>query len=163
MSLTITKDRVAEFAAAARAFGKRRVYVGVPGETALRKDPEGKAEPINNAALAYIQNAGSALANIPARPFMEPGIKDAQPQIIQTFAEAVHVDKMTVAGLENSLKKAGIQAVVAIKKRIVSQEGFEPLAKSTIAARKRKGRNRTKALIDTSEMMNSIKSVVRDI
>lgn len=156
MSLTITKDSVAAFAAGVRAMMRREVYVGVPGETADR------GEPVNNAALAYIHDKGSALANIPARPFMEPGIRDVQDQITASLKSALDVAQLTPATLEQSLNRAGITAVVAIKKRIVSQEGFAPLKPSTLAARKRKGRNRTKALIDTGEMLNSIKHVVRD-
>jgi hypothetical protein len=156
VSFKITKDNLAAFTAGVKAMGARRVYVGVPGETAPRN------EPINNAALAYIHDKGTALGNIPARPFMEPGIHDAQDDIVQALGSVAASDDWSVANVERSLNRAGITAVVSIKKRIVSQEGFTPLAPATIAARRKKGRMRTKALIDTGEMLNSIKHVVRD-
>ena len=60
---------------------RNEVLVGVPAQKAARNAEEGRGQPINNAALAYIHNYGSPAANIPARPFMEPGIKNGQAAI----------------------------------------------------------------------------------
>ena len=46
-----------------------QVMVGVPDDKSGRREGE-----INNAELAYIHDKGAPEANIPARPFMEPGI-----------------------------------------------------------------------------------------
>jgi hypothetical protein len=56
------------------------VLVGVPEETTDVRNEDGQ-EYITNAALAYIHDNGEPSANIPARPFMVPGITAVQEKI----------------------------------------------------------------------------------
>jgi phage gpG-like protein len=136
---------------------KSDVLVGVPAEEGARKNGEG----MNNATLAYIHDNGSPAANIPDRPFMQPGIAVAKERIAkfleQGAREAMHGNP---GGVEKGLQKAGLTAQASIRAAI--NAGIPPpLAPSTLAARKARGRTGEKPLIDTGQLRNSISYVVR--
>jgi hypothetical protein len=160
LTIKVTKDRMREAEAAIRAIGAKRVLVGVPeSEDARKPDENGKMPAIGNAALAYIHNNGAPEANIPARPFMEPGLKIAQPKI-----EALMLDagkNLFDLPIWVTLNQVGLEARSAIKIKI-NDGPFVPLAKSTIAARKRKGIESEDPLKRTLEMLNSISYVIVD-
>ena len=152
------------------------VLVGVPAEKAQRKEEN---QPMNNATLAYIHDNGSPAANIPARPFMRPGIYAAQDKITGALrAGAVQALDGKTAAVERSLNIAGLTAQSSI--RGVINEGIAPpLADSTLEARARRGSKSAKhelnarsqgmtlgnagakPLIDTGQLRNSINYVVR--
>lgn len=106
------------------------VMVGVPEDKNDRRDG-----PISNAALAYIHDKGSPAANIPARPFMEPGIKSVRAEITKTLKDAGSaVLKGGASNVTIYLNKVGLIATRAIKSKIT--EGIPPpLAPSTIRGR----------------------------
>ena len=115
------------------------VMVGVPSSKADRRD--GK---INSAQLAYIHDKGAPAAHIPARPFMEPGIKSVQAQVAEELAKAGPLALQgRLEAVEKALNRVGIIASQAIKAKI--SEGIPPpLAPSTIKGRIRrvKGKKR---------------------
>ena len=55
---------------------EKRMLVGIPAEENAR------GEEIGNAALGFIHENGSPARNIPPRPFLVPGMKDAEPQAV---------------------------------------------------------------------------------
>jgi hypothetical protein len=121
------------------------VLVGVPGEKTGRKDGS-----ISNAALAYIHDKGAPEANIPARPFMEPGVKAVQKEITKELEDA---GKVMLKGSQGSatvmryLTRVGIITTRSIKAKIT--EGIPPpLAPSTIRGRiaRVKGKARRKKI-----------------
>ena len=136
------------------------VLVGVPAEKAPREE-DARGTPINNAALAYIHDNGCPAVNIPARPFMRPGIENARHDIESGFAKAAsaalegRTDDMML-----QLNAVGIKAATAIRMKI-NTGPFLPIGAATIAARRRRGRISTKPLIDTGQMRNSITYVIR--
>jgi phage gpG-like protein len=152
---------------------KKRVLVGVP-EATDRREGEG----IGNAALAYIHDKGSPLANIPARPFMDPGIKKAQDNInTQFFAAAkaqLNGDKDEVAV---RMERAGIIVQNSVRRVINAGEGFVPLKRATALSRLRRRKSAQRwrrekreavmasmhPLIDTGALRNSITYVVEDV
>ena len=158
----VTKDNVKNLLGIMDSMAKKMVYVGIPGEATDR------GEPINNATLGYIQENGSPAANIPARPHLVPGVQDALPavtQILQVAAEKALTPAKSnkpAASYEQRLERAGFEAVKRVKRRITSQEGFEALAESTLAARERDGFKGTKALIRTGQYLNAQNFVVRN-
>lgn len=109
---------------------KRDVLVGVPESTAARDGT------INNATLAYIHDNGSPASNIPARPFMVPGIRGAQDRIagrLKGAAFAALDGKPAI--VEQQLTAAGVAAVSGI--RGVIRAGIDPaLSPATVAARR---------------------------
>jgi len=157
VSVKITKDNVAALLSNIQSMTRKEVLVGVPGDLAARS-----GTPINNAALAAIHNNGSPVNNVPARPFLIPGVENAQPQILRLLEAGARRGLERPSEVEDALERAGIVAAMSAKRVITSQEGFEPLAQGTLNARARKGFKGTKALIQTGQLLNSITHVVRD-
>ncbi|MDE2403053.1 MAG: hypothetical protein KGL90_15460 [Burkholderiales bacterium] len=132
------------------------VLVGVPAQSTDRD-----GGPINNATLAYIHENGSPKANIPARPFLVPGVKSVQDKVtsrLKKAADAALDGKPKL--IDQQLHAAGLIAESSVKNTI--NAGIDPaLADSTIAARNRRGRTGTVPLIDTGKLRNSITHVIR--
>ena len=140
---------------------KHEVLIGIPEDTANRKDKKGI--PINNAELLFIHTNGSPIKGIPARPVLEPAIKQ---------------DNQNQGNVSNNMKKAIDAALTGNKGAIMqaleitgmegqnvardfftsSTNGFAPNKPRTI---KQKGSDRP--LIDTDEMRKSITYVVREV
>ena len=133
------------------------VLVGVPHEGANRKE----TGPMNNATIAYIQDNGSPAANIPARPFMRPGIKAVQPKVVEALrAGALAALHGEATGVDRALNVAGLTAQSSIRGTI--NAGIAPpLAARTLAARRARGRTGEKPLVDTGQLRNSINYIVR--
>lgn len=158
---------------------KKDVLVGVPSDTSERKDNEGE---MNNATIAYIQDNGSPAANIPARPFMVPGIEGCSDKLSGQFKKgAQDIISGNEGAIEASLTKAGLIAQASIRNKI--NEGIPPpLADSTLKARIRSGKavkgakaelksrfegnppsmSSAKPLVHTGQLRNSISFVVRN-
>jgi|WetSurMetagenome_2_1015567.scaffolds.fasta_scaffold218219_3 phage gpG-like protein len=132
------------------------LLVGVPKEHDARKE-----EGMNNATLAYIHDNGSPANNIPARPFMKPGIQAVRSKLnARMKLAAQHALAGTEGSGERDLHIAGLLVQSSIRNTI--NEGIQPaLEDGTIAARKRRGRSGTKPLVDTGQLRNSITYVVK--
>jgi phage gpG-like protein len=160
MSVSKVKDNWPALAKAIEELAQREVLVGVPQVEAPREGDEWDG-PMNNATLAYIHDNGSPAANIPARPFMAPGVEKVQDYVTARLESAGRAamdgDQGTV---EVELEKAGMKTQASIRNTI--NDGIEPeLADSTLAARRRRGRTGTVPLVDTGQLRNSIQYVVR--
>lgn len=155
MSLKVTIDKVAGVLKNIKQIENARVLVGIPKEENARSD-----DPIGNAGIGYVQEFGSPAQNIPARPFLIPGVKAVQDECIGMLEEAAKEvlddGKMTAA-----LTKAGIIAQNSVKATITKGEGFAPLSEYTINERKKKGFKGTKPLIRTGQLRNSITYIVK--
>ena len=169
-------DRMNSVIKSITALTKMDVLVGIPESENQRDDAE---EP-NNAMLGYIHEHGSPVNNIPARPFLVPGVADAKgkyrPRLIK--AAQLALEGKTKDALKQ-LEAAGILAEQGAKDKINSGD-FVPLADATVAARARRGRkgaaaelerraaglpagtDLAKPLIDTGQLRNSITHVVRE-
>jgi len=154
-------------------------FVGVPSEKTNRNSDEEEAQPMTNAALAFIHDNGSDAAHIPARPFMRPGITKAQPYIVEALKQGA-TDALHGRDPTRSLNLAGMKAQSTI--RGVINEGIAPpLADSTLRGRIRnktsvKGAKaelqarsageaasteNAKPLIATAQLRNAINYVIR--
>lgn len=160
LDLSKKKDLTPVLLKSVKLLTERQVLVGVPDVKADRKGKTSKG--INNAALAYIHDQGSPAQNIPARPFLGPGIKDAKLEIQRRLEQ---VAKIALRGamlqdIERGLSAVGMTAQSAVRNRI-TKGPFAALKPATLAARRRRGRRGTKPLIDTGQLRNSITYVVR--
>jgi hypothetical protein len=157
MSSHIKIDRVKAVLEGLQALTKSEVLVGIPESTAAREDePEA-----NNASIGYIQETGSPLNNIPARPWLVPGVEDKRPEIVEVLRKA------TLAGIDGDavkvqarLNQAGLMAQSAAQAKIRNGP-FAPLSARTLEARRARGVTRTKPLIDTGKLLASITYVIR--
>lgn len=158
----ITLDRVKNVAEAVRGLAEKRVMVGVPAEKGLRNPDSEQRGPINNAALAFIHEHGAPEANIPARPFLIPGVKDSQPSWLPRIKDAGKAAFEGRAGaVDANLAAAGQLAAQAVQRKIRTGP-FAPLSPRTIAQRRRKGqKGQIRPLIDTAQMLQSITWVFR--
>ena len=154
--LEIIKDDVPKMDSAIKKLTRMDVLVGVPAD---KSDRQGQGP--TNALLAYIHDTGSPAANIPARPFLGPGIMNAKDRILQRLEKmgnsALRGDP---SAIEKELNAIGLIAVSSIRAKITSGP-FAPLASSTLRARRRAGRSGTKPLIVTGQLRNSISYVLR--
>lgn len=153
----VGKDRTPDLEAAVKALASRSVLVGVPEDKTERKSDE-----INNATLAYIHDNGSPSANIPARPFLDPGVQKAKDRIIvrlkQMGTSVLGGDRQAV---ERQLNAIGLLAVSAIREKI-TEGPFIALKPSTIAARKRQGFLGTRPLVRTGQLRNAVNYVLTE-
>lgn len=137
-------DRMADMLKAVSVLTGTQIVVGVPKE---RNERPG--ESIGNAALAYIHDHGAPEAHIPARPFMEPGMKAVQQQVSDLLQKAG--EKAFQGASEDVilriLHQVGMVAAQSIKNHI-SQGIPPPLAPSTVQGRinRLKGKKRRKTL-----------------
>jgi hypothetical protein len=184
MSVEVTKDNVAKiFKSMAELTGKA-VYVGIPEAEAPRdEEPE-----MNNARLGYIHEFGSPKVNIPARPFLIPGVQNVE---AETAAELKKAADAALAGdsklADQHLNRTGIIAANEVK-RVINSNIPPPLKPRTIADRYKNRGTKTRrdneilylklidqgmdpgaaqdeagiiALIDTGQLRNSITYVVK--
>lgn len=182
MKATLVKktDRLSAVIKSLNALTSREVLVGVPGTTAERREDADEPQgPMNNATLAYIHEHGSPAANIPARPFVHPGIEDARDRIAANLGKAAGAALDGQQGkVTTFLDRAGLAAQNSIRAKINSGE-FAPLAEATLRARAARGRKGAAAelasraagnapsnetarpLIDSGQLRNSITYVLR--
>lgn len=122
--------------------GNIKVDIGFFGE----QHDEGD---ITMAGLARIHNEGTADGRIPSSNFMETAFKrtgNVVPNLIKQFNTAEPNKAM------QTFNKIGVRGVADIKNVITEQDGFQPLAESTL---KIKGANKSKRMIDTGQFLNS--------
>lgn len=158
-------DHTDDFAKALKELGRYSVLVGIPAETAGRDDG-----PMNSAAIGYILETGAPERNLPARPFLAPGVESVRDRLTaiaaKTLKGATSLDTHYAArheAVQKGLASMGLVAANAVKARINSGD-FAPLAPSTIYRRqhrKHAPRSGEKPLIDTAQMRNAVTYVVR--
>lgn len=157
-TLEVTADFTKDFMEVIARFKNDAVLVGIPYDHTQRDDDDS----INNATLLAINNFGSPSNNIPPRPVMQIGIKNAQEPIAAQFKLAAqNALKQGISALNQYYERAGIIASNAIKKAINDQEGFPGPSEATLAARRAKGFKGTKSLIVTGQMRNAITYIVK--
>ncbi len=174
--LSITGKEVSDLVAAVQTLARVQVLVGFPAEEEVAREDSS----INNASLGYIHDQGAPEANIPARPFMEPGIASVQDRIDAEFERMalMVLSRASAADLEPHYHKVGLIAKLAIQNKI--NDGVPPpLANSTLAARARRGSkgarleleqrrqgvapgtSLSKPLVDSGQMRNAVNYVLR--
>lgn len=162
-TLKVTSDFTKQFNDIVKKFKNEDVLVGIPAADSERKSEQGSPQMITNAALLAINEFGSPLNNIPPRPVMKIGIKNAQEEIASQFETMTKNIFKTMGGsLDIYFNRIGIIASNSIKKAINSQEDIDPPSEATLAARAAKGFKGTKALIVTGQMRNAITYVLRN-
>lgn len=156
--VTVTVDKTAEVLKSLRHATSMQLLVGVPMDENARDDG-----PINNAVIGYINEFGSAAANIPPRPHLVPGVEAVSEKCADILAEGLSDALGGKAGsTDKAYNKAGLLAQASVRRTITAGTGFEELSESTLAARKRKGFAGTKPLIFTGQYRNSISYVLRN-
>jgi hypothetical protein len=184
MTVEVKKDGMADLQKAVAALTKTVVLIGVPDANAEREPEEGETQTASNATIGYIMETGDPSKNIPARPFLVPGIESVEKELtadLKKGGEAALSGKLDA--VKRSQMSAGLRAQNAVQKKITDGP-FAPLSEATIKARARRGRkgaqqylklkgegvpedvlqsaSLVKPLIDTGQLRRAITFVIRD-
>jgi hypothetical protein len=179
--IQMTEDHTRELQAALDALSNVEVLIGIPSDRdsprlvdeATIAEPEQRRDTaeggiLSNATLGYIHEHGSGLNNVPARPWLGPGVEQSRDRWLRYMRQAGEAALQAEPGrMDRALHAAGTAAVSAVKNRIVA--GLQPpLSERTIAARRRRTPSRqaraqedVTPLVDTAQMLNSISYVVK--
>ncbi|MBN9359825.1 hypothetical protein [Herbaspirillum huttiense] len=173
-------DNLAKVLQAINDLAGKDVLVGIPDSAPEREpDDDGGMPPPSNAVIGYMQETGMPEHNLPARPFLVPGVASVQGKVAVRLGKAASAaldgDK---SGAETHMGRAGLEAQNAVRARINS--GIGPaLSEATLRQRARRGRKGAilelerraggmepsteyaKPLIDTGQLRNSITYVIR--
>jgi len=158
----MTKDKTQDILKAVQIMARKRILVGIPQEKNRRKKEKGKSKELTNSEIGFLQENGSPAQNIPARPFLKPGVQSTAPQVASVLGKAAKKSFLNSKKLVEGLTAAGLISQAGVKKYIVQSDHFKPLAQSTLDARARRGKKGTKPLIRTGQLLNSISFVIRD-
>lgn len=152
------EDFTGAFMNAVASLRQSETLVGIPEEEDNRQEDDGV---IGNAALLFINNFGSPANNIPARPVMEIGIRNAQDAITEEMRKAAK-EGLSKGGkaVTQYFDRVGIIASNSVKRAINDQIDIEPPADSTLKNRESRGFKGTKSLLVTGQMRNAITYVV---
>ena len=179
MSVSVSKDITSEILARVQELTSKRVLVGIPEDASARPDGE-----VGNALIGYVQENGCPELNIPARPFLVPGVASVQDKAVRRLESAGKAAlEGNAAGAMNQLNAIGLEASAAVKDKMDTGP-FTPLADSTLRGRVRRrggsqvgakeelesraagnppGTDLAQPLIDTGDLQNHITYVVRDM
>jgi hypothetical protein len=178
----LTADRLAEMKRDLFLLAQHEVLVGFPQDTTERDAAGAEPEGITNAALGYIHDNGEPDANIPARPFMIPGIEAVEDKVADKLVQGAKAVVRPVAPpniVERVFHSVGLIVANSIKQKI-NEGPPPPLSPYTLRQRAKKGdklaqleldnRSRgeapstelAKPLVDTAQMRNAVTYVIRD-
>lgn len=155
MKVRVTKDKVDRVTRAIMSIANSSVLIGIPADTAPREDSDE-----TNPELGYLHEYGSAARNIPARPFLVPGVAGAKEKCAAELKRRARKVLGETEAIDKGLEAAGQIARDAVKNHIVQQIGFRALSKFTLRERKKLGYTGESALIRTGSLLNSITYVV---
>ena len=156
MSVKIVKDDTKRILSAISSMTEKEVLVGIPSKENHRN---GSAR--TNSEIGYINEKGSPLQNIPARPWLVPGVESATKKIIGVLERSAKKAVVEKGAIEKGLNAAGIIAQSSVKNYIRKGENFKPLSDATLKSRKSKGFLGEKPLIETGQLINSVTYVIR--
>lgn len=161
-NVRVTVDNTADLERAIKALIKSEVLVGVPDENAMRDPEEGEPSPPSNAVIGYVQEFGDPAKNIPARPFLVPGVASKQDEYAKRFKKAAQ-DALNgnLDAVAKQMNAVGSAAAAAVQAKITDGP-FAPLSPVTLARRRTKGRTDEKPLMDTGQLNASVKYVIRE-
>lgn len=174
----VTEDKVPALIKAIQSLTNKRVMVGIPAEHAERPDSE-----VTNALIGYVLETGAPERNLPARPFLVPGVRNCTEDAMARMKQAgVSALMGNMSDVNNQLNAVGLMAAASVKDKMDTGP-FVPLANATLEARVRRndgaqvgaaeelasrkagnppGTDLAQPLIDTGNLQNSITYVIRD-
>lgn len=133
------------------------VYVGVPEDESSRED-----EDITNAELLFIHTNGSPINNVPARPVIEPALREDSVRLSSMLGKAfVYALQGKFEFASEQLKKTGMRGQNVARAWFTNpKNNWPPNAPSVVRAKLRKGSTNPRPLIDTGELRRSITYVI---
>lgn len=163
-------SRVKELNSSLRKLKGSLVMVGIAKGSDKDKRKDGG---IDNSDLGWIHENGSPSRNIPARPFLRPGVKEGSEKICSQMEAAMRAAlKDDKTAMKAHLERAGMVAVSSVKS-YMQTASFAPLADSTLRNRHRSRKTKSRRtnellgkdvrpLINTGALQQSIDYYVED-
>lgn len=166
------RSRAAKLNDSLKRLQKTMIFVGIAkgSDKDARKD-----NGPDNHLLGFVHEYGSPAANIPARPFLRPGVKSAHDQIASGLEQALKAALRDDAdGMQAALDMTGIQAVSAVKSFMRDPSPpFVELKPATLRNRHRSRMTKTKRenevlnesvkpLLNTGALRNAIDYYIED-
>lgn len=112
----MTVDNMKAIIDAINKLTKKDVLVGIPDSAPERTDT-----PMTNAQIGYVMETGSPAHNVPARPFLVPGVQDVQAECAERLGKAADAALSgNQSGAERQMNSAGMVASQSVKKKIGS-------------------------------------------
>lgn len=127
----------------------KTVLVGIHEDAGVHKDAK-KGEPIHNALLGAILDQGTDDGNIPARPWLKPGVASGNEEY-KSIIERVIADGENP---ENALELIGVVAVGKVQQFMTE---LKTPPNSPITIKRKKSSN---PLIDTGNLRQSVTSSI---
>ena len=140
------------------------VYVGIQDNGNEREEEQNNE--VTNAELLFIHSNGSPVRNIPARPVIEPAIKDDAERLHKMMAKSAQYafDGENEKALDQ-LKKTGVRGQNVSRNWFYNEDnGWPPDSPSTIQSKKNKYKvagYEPRTLINTGQMKNAITYFVK--
>ena len=144
IGVTVKTNKLDELKKLVDKLTSKQVLIGIPAENA----PRGDGGEINNAAIGYLMETGCPERNIPARPHLVPGIREAAPRavnILKIAAKKLLTVESRPEDIEGALEKVGMICVSEVK-TIIQSKIPPPLADSTLKARAARAGNAKKGV-----------------
>ena len=181
---TVSSSGSVDFSENVRRLLRLKLMVGIPASEGERKPDPGEKTAPNSATIGYVQEFGDDEKHIPARPFLVPGIRSIQTEIVEQLRQAgENAFDRDFSKVKARFDRAGIVAADAVRSKITDGP-FAPLSQRTIEARAARGRkgakqylklqaqgtpdwalqsaDLVKPLIDTGQLRRSVTYIIKD-
>ena len=105
VEIEVTKDGFKQMMEGLDWIEKSGVYIGIPEDESSRED-----EDITNAELLFIHTNGSPINNVPARPVIEPALREDSERLSSMLGKAfVYALQGKFEFASEQLKKTGMR------------------------------------------------------
>jgi hypothetical protein len=151
--VTITKDNVSKVFAGITELVGQQVLIGIPEDKNKREGDD----TANNAMIGAVHEFGSPLQNIPARPWLIPGVKKAEKPALTQLRKAA--DAALNGNTEEAARRLAAAGIIGANEARgeINSNIPPPLSPSTIAHRpgQRKTKSMRKSEIKYFELLDS--------
>jgi hypothetical protein len=144
-----------------RALTSSKVLVGIPQSSPPRPPEPGVKNPPTNALIGYVMETGDPHKNIPARPFLVPGVSAVTDKISARMSSALKAAlKGDFSSVNVTFERVGADCVSSVKATILAGD-FIPLADVTVQARADRRNKQTGKLLQNATAKGARKELKR--
>lgn len=162
MSVTLTIDRMHLLRQAMSVLDNGSVLIGIPDDSEKNHRND---TPETNSEIAFTNEFGEPAENIPARPFLIPGVNNAMEKneriMLKGAQEVLTLTGNPLDSVHNALEAVGLVSARSAQKMI--DDGLSPdPAPYTLMQRRLKGFMGEKPLLVTGNLKQSITYIIED-
>lgn len=166
VSISHTVRGSKSFEKALKEAARTAMYVGIASGS--KGDKRSDESGISNSQLGFVHEFGSPAANIPARPFLVPGVKSVMGDVKAQMADATRaLLKKDGDGFQSTLERCALSTADAVREYVMqNQASFVPLSGKTLKSREKKiakvggTPDKITILMDTNSLLRAVDGVV---